>query len=145
MIDFKFLTQSNTVRPNVNNDLIIHLENGESIWIVNEQLGHGINRIQYGPNRTRNQFRWAHNYDHEEILGEQYRSNTEYYHGPINEFFTYYELRRNYPARISILPPVPVILRILCEGYELLNDSLLFTNYTAQVRIRYKKFIDRNL
>jgi hypothetical protein len=144
MIDFKFLTQSNTVRPNSNNNIIIHLDNGE-IWRFNEQLDHGINRLQYGPNCTIKQFRWSHNYDHEEILGEQYRSNTEYYHGPINEFFTYYELRRNYPARISILPPVPVILRILCEGYELWDDSLIFSNHTAQVRIRYKKYIDRNL
>jgi hypothetical protein len=146
--DFKFL--STTKQPiavfsgDVDDVYTYRFLNGDIIEAYPESFFDGINRIQYGPNLNIKNFRWADNFIHSQFFGAQLRSqNSEEYNGPINEFFAYYETRRNYPNRQTILPVVPVVFYIECNGHSIgvrHSDSFVFRNENTQVKIKYKKY-----
>ena len=149
MNQFKFLTPATEkIYPrgrffNGNQYSGIRYENGDIITVSTENFDNGINRIQY-PNLVIKQFRWVTNFNPSQMLGTEYqRTNSENFEGPINEFFDYYQLRRNYPFRETILPIIPVIQRIECNGSHFYSESLIFNNPTQHVIIRYKKFYER--
>jgi hypothetical protein len=84
------------------------------------------------------------NFNHLQFFGARYRSqNSEEYNGPVNEFFAYYETRGNYPNRQTLLPVVPVIFYIECNGHSIgvrHVDSFVFRNENTHVKIKYKKY-----
>ena len=147
MKEFKFLTPIN-IHPQgrfFSGDRYsgIRYGNGDVITIQAEQLNYGINRLQY-PSFIVISFRWVTNFNASQMLStEIQRTNSEDYEGPIDGFYRYYNDRRNYPHRQSILPAVPVIQRIECNGSAFYSESLAFNNPTQHVKIRYKKFYER--
>ena len=147
MKEFKFLTPTK-IHPQgrfFSGDRYsgIRYGNGDMITVYPENFNYGISRIQY-PNLVIKQFRWVTNFNAAQMLGTEYhRTNIETYEGPINEFFDYYQLRRNYPFRETILPIIPVIQRIECHGSHFYSESLVFSNPNQHVTIRYKKFYER--
>ena len=147
MKEFKFLTPTN-IHPqgrffSGNRYSGIRYGNGDMITVYPENFNYGISRLQY-PNLVIKSFRWVTNFNAAQMLGTEYdRTNSEDYEGPINGFYDYYNERRSYPFRQSILPIVPVIQRIECNGSTFYSEALVFNNPTQHVKIRYKKFYER--
>lgn len=130
---FKFFRE--TPRERISSGFF-RFDNGDTLQLFNEDyLQGGINRMQYGDINLKT-FRWVHNYYPE----RDYRENTMDYMGPINMFYDFYELRRNFPNRVTILPEIPVIQSIECNGQIIYGDSLVFSNFRTPVRISYKKY-----
>ena len=147
MKEFKFLTpiKKDRVARFFGDDRYsnIRYENGDMVTAYPEVLAHGINRLQYASFVVIS-FRWVTNFNASQMLStEIQRTNSEVYEGPIDGFYRYYNDRRNYPHRQSILPAVPVIQRIECNGSAFYSESLAFNNPTQHVKIRYKKFYER--
>jgi len=147
--NFKFLSTTKQPIAMYSGDVHNHYEyrflNGDIVDAYPEaDLDHGINRIQYGPNLNIKHFRWIDNFNHLQFFGARYRSqNSEEYNGPINEFFAYYETRRNYLNRQTLLPVVPVVFYIECNGHSIgvrHADSFVFRNENTHVKIKYKKY-----
>jgi len=144
---FKFLTPA---KPPVtgrywggHNVQGIRYSNGYSIIRISETLAANMNRIQYdNPIIVIHSFRWARNYNHREILGENYRTNSLVYEGTIDRFMETYNNRREVTRHITI-PAVPVIERIEYEGSCFYQDTLRFSNGNMWVKIIYKKFYER--
>ena len=144
---FKFLTPA---KPLVTgrywggtNTTGITFSNGTTITRHSETLTADYNRIQYdNPIIVIHSFRWARNYNHREILGENYRTNSEVYEGTIDRFMETYH-NRSEVIRHATLPPVPVIERIEYEGSCFYQDTLRFSSGTMWVKIIYKKFYER--
>jgi hypothetical protein len=145
--NFKFLTPA---KPPVtgrywggHNVQGIRYSNGYSIIRINETLTADYNRLQYdNPIIVIHSFRWSRNFNHREILGENYRTNSEIYEGTLDRFMETYR-NREITNRHATLPFVPVIERIEYERACFDTDSLRFTNGNMWVKIIYKKFYER--
>ena len=146
MKTFKFLTPSKpTIRSywgGTNTHSIVFL-NGNTITSHSETLTENENRLQYdNPIIVIHTFRWSRNFNHREILGENYRTNSEIYEGTLDRFVETYH-NRSEVTRHATLPPVPVIERIEYEGSCFYQDTLRFSSGTMWVKIIYKKFYER--
>ena len=144
MKEFKFLT-STKMHPrgrffSHNHYSGIRFGNGDIITVYPEELAHGINRLQY-PSFVIISFRWERNFNASEMLGMEYNNTyIENYEGPIDGFYNHYSQRR-YVFRETILPHIPVIQRIECNGSNFHSESLTFNNPNQHVIIGYKKFL----
>ena len=146
MKTFKFLTPAKpTIRSywgGTNTHSIVFL-NGNTITRHSEILTADYNRLQYdNPIIVIHSFRWSRNFNHREILGENYRTNSEVYEGTLDRFMETYR-NREITNRHATLPFVPVIERIEYEGSCFYQDTLRFTSGTMWVKIIYKKFYER--
>ena len=146
MKTFKFLTPAKpTIRSywgGTNTHSIVFL-NGNTITSHSETLTENENRLQYdNPIIVIHTFRWSRNFNHREILGENYRTNSEVYEGTLDRFMETYR-NREITNRHATLPFVPVIERIEYEGSCFYQDTLRFTSGTMWVKIIYKKFYER--
>ena len=146
MKTFKFLTPAKpTIRSywgGTNTHSIVFL-NGNTITRHSEILTADYNRLQYdNPIIVIHSFRWSRNFNHREILGENYRTNSEVYEGTLDRFMETYR-NREITNRHATLPFVPVIERIEYEGSCFYQDTLRFTSGTMWVKIIYKKFYVR--
>ena len=146
MKTFKFLTSAKpTIRSywgGTNTHSIVFL-NGNTITRHSEILTADYNRLQYdNPIIVIHSFRWSRNFNHREILGENYRTNSEVYEGTLDRFMETYR-NREITNRHATLPFVPVIERIEYEGSCFYQDTLRFTSGTMWVKIIYKKFYER--
>ena len=144
--NFKFLTPAKpTIRSywgGTNTHSIVFL-NGNTITSHSETLTADYNRLQYdNPIIVIHSFRWSRNFNHREILGENYRTNSEIYEGTLDRFMETYR-NREITNRHATLPFVPVIERIEYERACFDTDSLRFTNGNMWVKIIYKKFYER--
>jgi len=143
---FKFLTPAKpTIRSywgGTNTHNIVFL-NGNTITSHSETLTADYNRLQYdNPIIVIHSFRWSRNFNHREILGENYRTNSEIYEGTLDRFMETYR-NREITNRHATLPFVPVIERIEYERACFDTDSLRFSNGNMWVKIIYKKFYER--
>ena len=117
--------------------------NGNTITSHSETLTENENRLQYdNPIIVIHTFRWSRNFNHREILGENYRTNSEIYEGTLDRFMETYH-NRSEVIRHATLPPIPVIERIEYEGSCFYQDTLRFSSGTMWVKIIYKKFYVR--
>ena len=145
---FKFLTSAKSLTPQRhwggnNVRTIVYDTNGTYIIKINETLTENENRLRYdNPIIVNLTFRWTRNYNHREILGENYRTNSLVYEGTIDRFMETYNNRREVTRHITI-PAVPVIERIEYEGSCFYQDTVRFSNGNMWVKIIYKKFYER--
>lgn len=143
MTSFKFLTNK-TIQPirewggGFNLRTIVYDLNGTSISVLNEIRQMSANRIEC-ENFVIRSFRWARNFDHTQILGENYTSHIEVYEGTIGRFFDTYGNRSQADCR---LPITPVIERIDYSGSSFYADTLKFSRDSMWVTITYKKFYE---
>ena len=148
MKTFKFLTPAKPPIPQRywggHNVQGIRYSNGYSIIRISElTLTENENRLRYdNPIIVNLTFRWSRNFNHREILGENYRTNSEIYEGTLDRFMETYR-NREITNRHATLPFVPVIERIEYEGSCFYQDTLRFSNGNMWVKIIYKKFYER--